>query len=66
MTSSDRTIDRINRSVDLAERLADHGKQIAASVTLSVLAASLSGDEFDDLQDAVRDLAGASHQATLS
>ena len=59
MTSSDRTIDRINRTVDLAERLADDGKRIAASVTLRVLAATLRGDEFDDVQDAVRDLAGA-------
>jgi hypothetical protein len=57
--ASDRTIDRINRAVDLAERLADDGKRIAASVTLRVLAATLRGDELDDVQDAVRDLAGA-------
>jgi hypothetical protein len=56
---SDRTIDRINRTVDLAERLADDGKRIAASVTLRVLAATLRSDEVDDVQDAVRDLAGA-------
>jgi hypothetical protein len=56
---SDRTIDRINRTVDRAERLADDGKRIAASVTLRVLAATLRGDELDDVQDAVRDLAGA-------
>ena len=56
---SDRTIDRINRTVDFAERLADDGRRIAASVTLRVLAATLRGDELDDLQDAVRDLAGA-------
>ncbi len=55
--ASDRTIDRINRTVDLAERLVDRGKQVAASVTLRVLAATLRGDELDDVQDAVRDLA---------
>ena len=55
--ASDRTIDRINRTVDRAERLADRGKQVAASVTLRVLAATLRGDELDDVQDAVRDLA---------
>ena len=57
--ASDRTIDRINRAVDLAEGLADHGKRIAAAATLKILAATLRGDEFDDLQDALRDLAGA-------
>ena len=57
--ASDRTIDRINRAVDLAEDLADHGKRIAAAATLKILAATLRGDEFDDLQDALRDLAGA-------
>ena len=52
-----RTLRRVNRFVDHAERLNDRGKQVAASVTLRVLAATLSGDELDDVQDAVRDLA---------
>jgi hypothetical protein len=52
-------LDKINRAVDRAERKADRGQRFAASVTLWVLAAKLRGDEFDDVQDAVRDLAGA-------
>ncbi len=59
MTSRARTLDKVNRFVDRAEDFADDGKKVAASVTLRVLAASLRGDKFDDLQDAVRDLAGS-------
>jgi len=55
-----RALDKVNRFVDRAERFADHGQKIAASVTLRVLAASLSRhDEFDDLRDAVRDLSSS-------
>ena len=50
-------LDRVNRLVDLAERLSDRGQNVAAKVTLRVLAAGLRGDTFDDLQDALRDLA---------
>jgi LVIVD repeat len=51
-----RALDKVNKFVDRAERFAGHGQKIAASVTLRVLAASLRDDEFDDLQDALRDL----------
>jgi LVIVD repeat len=57
--ASDRAIDRINRAVDRAEDLDDDGRQVAASLTLRILAATLRGDEFDDAQDALRDLADA-------
>jgi hypothetical protein len=56
---SDRTIDRVSRGVDVAERLADDGRRVAASLSLRVFAATLRGDELDDVQDAVRDLASA-------
>jgi hypothetical protein len=52
-----RALDRVNRLVDLAERLSDRGQNTAARITLRVLAAGLRGDTFDDLQDALRDLA---------
>ena len=53
-------LDKVNEFVDRAERFADHGQKTAASVTLRVLAASLSRhDEFDDLRDAVRDLSSS-------
>ncbi len=53
-----RTLRRVNRTVDLAEHLADRGHKVAAGVTLRALAFSLRRhDEFDDVSDALHDLA---------
>jgi hypothetical protein len=56
----DRTLDRVNRLVDLAERLNDRGQRTAAKVTLRVLAGLLRRDDsFDALREAVLDLSDA-------
>ncbi len=53
-----RTLRRVNRFVDHAERLNDRGQRVAAKVALRVARAQLGRDrEFEELRDALRALA---------
>ena len=68
MTSSDRAT-RPDQPVRSTAPSASQttGSKTAASVTLRVLAATLSRhDEFDDLRDAVRDLSEVAHASDVT
>jgi uncharacterized protein (DUF427 family) len=51
------TLDEVNAFVDRAERFDDRGQTIAAKATLAALAGQLSGERYEQLRDALIDLA---------
>jgi hypothetical protein len=55
-----KTLEKVNKFVDRAERFSEDGQPDAASDQLRELAAQLEGDEFDMLRDALLDLANSS------
>jgi LVIVD repeat len=53
----DRTLDRVDKFIVRAERLADRGKKSAAAAQLRAAGRQLRGSQFRDLRDALDDLA---------
>ena len=54
---SGRTLDKMNERIDRAERFSERGHGDAAAAQLRAIARQLHGRTFDDLEDALEDLA---------
>jgi hypothetical protein len=53
-----KTLDKVTRFVDRAEQLEERGQHAAAKSTLTELASQLTGEQYEQLREALLDLAG--------